>query len=344
VGGSVLETWGARWNKKTGDAVAYDPNDEILRLHPIPLEIPALDIILGGGIPRGRCTIIYGNEATGKTLLSQFLIAAVQRQGGVAMFFDVERTYTPDWFRLTGVDTNPEKLIIVRPNSLEQAIDMADDALRNIQPDVLVIDSLPFLIPQAMLDAGMEEKDFRGLAARKTSEGIKKLNLVNKSTALVVINGITIDMGKTFGNPETMPGGKTIRRASSLTILVRKGAWLTDKSEEMDDDDLSLEFTAVDPRKDVRYVGFKIWLRTEKNKQAVGYQDCQVKFRFDGTVDPVSALIDLALRRGVIEEVSKGYFLLPGSEKKIHGQPALERLLKKDDELRQSIVTAIKEG
>ena len=341
---SALEAWGARWNKKTGDVVAYDPNDEVLRLHPIPTEMPALDIMLGGGLPRGRTTIVYGNEATGKTLFAQLVIAAAQRQGGVAMFFDVERTYTPDWFRLTGVDTDPAKLVIVRPNSLEQAVDMAEDALKGVQPDVLVIDSLPFLVPQDMLKKGMEEGDFRGLSARKTSEGIKKLNLANSSTALVAINGITMDMGRTFGNPEQMPGGKTLRRASSLTILVRRGTWLTDKSEELSGDELDLDFTAADAKRDARYVGFLLWLRTEKNKQAVSYQDCQIKFFFNGTVDPTSALFDLALRCGVVDEVSSGWFLVPGVDKKIRGARGVEKLLKRDRALADEVARLVREG
>jgi len=344
VGGSVLEAWGERWNKRAKGDVVFDPEDDELSPPPIPTEIEALDILLGGGIPRGRTTILYGIESSGKTLLSQLIIAAAQRQGGFALFFDIERTFTKKWFQLTGVDTSKDRLQVVRPQNLEQAFDMAEDALLNLKPDVLVIDSCAFLVPKKMLEASMEEKDFQGLGARKTTEGIKKLTTVNQQTALIIINQVRLDLGVTYGNPEKMPGGRGLRHASSLTLLVRKGTWITDKSEEMEDDDLSLEFTAVDSRKDVRYVGFKIWLRTEKNKQAVGYQDCQVKFHFDGTVDPVSALVDLALRRGVIEEVSKGYFLLPDSEKKIHGQPALERMLKKDDELRKSIVTAIKEG
>lgn len=341
---SILEAWGARWNKKLGDEVVYDPDAEILSPNPIPLELPALDIVLGGGIPRGRTTIVYGNEGCGKTLLSQLIIAAAQRQGGDALFFDVERTYTRDWFRLTGVNTSADRLQIVRPANLEQAFDMADDALRTIQPAVIVIDSCAAMVPKQMLEASMEDKDFRGLGARKTTEGIKKLTASNKTTALVVINQVRVDMGKTFGNPETMPGGKALRFASSLTLLIRRGTWLTDKSEELDLEELDLDFTAVDTRRDAKYVGFLLWLRTEKNKQAVGYQDCQIKFFFNGTVDPTSALVDLALRRGVIEEVGKGYFLVPGIEKKFHGARNVEKLLKKDRGLANEVARLVREG
>lgn len=336
----TLEAWGKRWNKKLRDEVVFDPDNEQLRPPPVTLGMPALDIMLSGGIPRGRTTILYGNEGCGKTLLSQLIIAAAQKQGGTALFFDIERTYSASWFQLTGVDVSPDKLQVVRPDNMEQAFDMAEDALRTLKPAVLVIDSIAAMVPKDMLSARMEEKDFRGLGARKVTEGIKKLTASNKTTALVVINQVRIDMGKTYGNPETMPGGKGLRFASSLTLLVRRGAWLTAESEASDDE-LNVDFFAVDTRKDATYVGFRLWLRTEKNKQGVPFQDAEVKFFFNGVVDPTSALVDLALRRGVIEEAGKGYFVVPGMDKKVHGANNLEKLLKKDDKLMKKVVKAV---
>ena len=158
----------------------------------------------------------------------------------------------------------------------------------------------------------------------------------------MVINQVRIDMGKTYGNPEQMPGGKGLRFASSLTVLIKKGAWLTDESENISEDDLDTDFVAVDTRRDAKYVGFKLWMRTEKNKQGIPFQDTEVKFFFNGTVDPTSALIDMALRKGVIQESGKGYFIVPGVDRKLHGVGAIERKLKKEPKLMKALVKEVR--
>jgi recombination protein RecA len=339
-----LEAWGKRWNKSAGTDVAFAPDAQELRPGRVVTGLPALDIYLGGGFPKGRITVLYGAESSGKTLLSQLIIAAAQRKKGTAMFFDIERTYLADWFALTGVQTDEKKLIVTRPRTMEQAFDMACDALEKVRPDVLVIDSVAAMVPEAMLEAEMSERDFQGLAARKITEGIKKLNNFNQKTAIVVINQMRVDMGRSFGNPETMPGGKALRHHSSVTIHVKRGEWLTDKSEDMDEEDLSLAFTAVDPRRDVRFVGFLLRLRMEKLKMATPFQNCDIKFYFDGTVDPMDALVNLAIRRGVIEEATKGYYMLPNSSKKIHGPKQVAKRLRADDKLLAQIIKLTKEG
>ena len=337
----VLTAFGQRWNKRAKAEVAFAPEDEELTPGMIATELPAVDSILGGGIPRGRTSIFIGEPAAGKTLLSQLVIAAAQRQGGKAIFFDAERTYDPKWFAMTGVDTSPEKLLIMRPHSLEQAFDMIEDALKNVRPDVLVVDSVPSLIPQAILDAKMEEKDFQGLAARKVTEGVKKMTQFNRSTALIYINQIRTDMGVRYGNPESMPGGKGLRHWSSLTVRVRRGKFITTAGG----DGLGeAAFDDVSAKKDALKIGFWLRIRTEKNKMTVGYQETDVKFFFDGTVDPVGSLIHLAIQRGVIEAMAGGFYQVPGVKKKLHGLGAVEELLKANSGLKDRIVAEIEEA
>lgn len=336
----ILTAFGQRWNKRTKAEVAFAPEDEELVPGVIPTELPAVDSILGGGIPRGRTSVFIGEPAAGKTLLSQLVIAAAQRQGGKAIFFDAEHTYDPKWFAMTGVDTSPERLLIMRPESLEQTFDMIEDALKNVRPDVLVVDSIPSLIPQAILDAKMEEKDFQGLAARKVTEGVKKMTQYNHSTALIYINQIRTDMGVRYGNPESMPGGKGLRHWSSLTVRVRRGKFITAASDGLGE----AAFDDVSTKKDAPKIGFWLRIRTEKNKLAVGYQETDVKFFFDGTVDPVGSLIHLAIQRGVIVAVAGGYYEVPGVKKKLHGLGAVEELLKANAGLKDKIVAEIEEA
>ncbi len=335
----ALRSFGERWNRKTKSEVAFEPEAEILSPEAVPLDIPAVDLMLGGGIPRGRTSILIGEPSSGKTLLSQLVIAAAQRHGGIAMFFDIERTYDAKWFALTGVDTSPEKLLVVRPKSMEQTFDMVIDALKKVKPAVIVVDSIPAMVPQDMMKASMEDKDFRGLSARKITEGVAKATQYNNETALIFINQLRINMGVKFGNPESMPGGKGLRFHASLLVRVRRGAWLHTVSEEDRDED---GFATLEDGKDAKRIGFMLRLRTEKNKCAPPWQDCELKFFFNGTIDPLGSLIHLAQQRGIIE-VTGSWFKLPGVAKKLHGLPAVEEAIRGDEELKTRLVAEIQE-
>ncbi|KKM02806.1 hypothetical protein LCGC14_1780780 [marine sediment metagenome] len=337
----ALRSFGQRWNRKTKSEVAFEPEAEILSPEAVPLDIPAVDLMLGGGIPRGRTSVLFGQESAGKTLLAQLIIAATQRAGGVAMFFDVERTYDAKWFALTGVDTSPEKLLVVRPESLEQGFDMICDALKKVKPEVIVVDSVAAMVPQDILKASMEEKDFRGLEARKITAGVKKATQFNRTTALIFINQLRVNMGVKFGNPESMPGGKALKYHASVMIRVRRGTWLTDMSEKGEDRDED-GFATLESSKDAKRIGFMLKLRTEKNKCAPPWQDCELKFFFNGALDPLGSLIHLAQQRGIIE-VSGSWFKLPGVEAKLHGLGAVEEAIREDEELKARLVAEIQE-
>jgi recombination protein RecA len=341
-----LEAFGKRWNKKARSEVAFEPEAKVLNPDAIPLDIPAVDLMLGGGMPRGRTSIFIGEPSSGKTLLAQLTIAAAQRRGGRAMFFDIERTYDAKWFALTGVDTSPERLIVARPRSLEQGFDMVVDALESVRPDVIVVDSIPAMVPKAMMldkrgkRVEMAESDFRGLTARKITEGVAKVTQYNQTTALVFINQLRINMGVTFGNPESMPGGKGLKFYASLIMRVRRGKWLntaTEGREEFDEDG----FATLEDDKEARRIGFMLRLRTEKNKCAPPWQDCDLKFFFDGAIDPMGSLIHLAVQSGVIE-VTGSYYKLPGLDKKLQGLGAVEKAIRADEELKDRLVTDIR--
>jgi len=327
-----LEEWGKKWNKKTHKHVVFDPEDTNLIPEALSTEIPALDKMLGGGFCRGRTTTIFGEPSSGKTLLAQLLIASAQRQGGKCMFFDIERTYDPRWFRMTGVDTDDDALIVVRPANLEQAFDMLQDALSNLKPDVIVVDSIPALTPKTVLDADMEKQVFRGVHARKVTEGMSLCTQANVNTALVFINQTRISMGIKFGNPESLPGGKGIRFYSSVLIRTRRGTWLYDTGEGTGMDEWEEDT-------DKPKTGFTLKLRAEKNKLAPPFQECAFDFHFDGTVDWTNSLVHEALVKGVIISPSKGYFEIPELyEGKIHGRAKVEDILRQDKDLKDKVL------
>ncbi len=335
-----FEAFGKRWNKKAGTEVVFDPENEILNPDAIPLGMIAVDLMLGGGIPRGRTTVFIGEEQSGKTLLSQLVIASAQRQGGRAMFFDIERTYDADWFALTGVDTSPAMLSVVRPANLEQGFDMVVDALKNVKPDVIVMDSVSAMVPKDVLKVAMEEKDFRGLEARKITAGVKKVTQYNQTTALIIINQLRVSMGVVYGNPESQPGGKGLKFHTSLRVRVRRGARLTTATEsDRRDDDGFLP----DDDKDAGHLGFVMKLRTEKNKCApIDWEGCELKMFFNGVVDSTGSLVTLATKRGIIEATG-GYYKLPGVEKKVHGLGSVEKMIRSDEGLKDRLVTEIRD-
>jgi recombination protein RecA len=290
--------------------------------------------MLGDGFPKGRSVVFVGEPGTGKTLLAQLVIAAAQREGGRAMFFDAEKTYDPRWFAKTGVDIDPKKLIIVRPRNLEQAFDMIEDALERIKPALIVVDSLPALVPKKVVEEKLEEKENIALFARKIGPAIQKATLANTVTCVIYINQIRTAIGR-WGDPSDMPGGYAFKHANSQLIRTRRGAWILeneDKSDMIFGDD-----------KEKKKVGFILKLRVERNKVAEPWKEAEVEFRWkDGSIDWISSLVHEAMTKGIIESPSKGYFTSVLWEGKIHGREKLENTIRNDVVLKASLIECIK--
>jgi recombination protein RecA len=325
--------------KDFGDDI-FDPEDPRLQPNILPTDLDSLDLILGGGIRRGRTTMIYGVESSGKTLLTQVIIAASQRRGGVCFFVDAERTFDPNWFKLTGVDTDPAKLLIGRPMSTEHTFDMVEGALK-AKYDVVVLDSVAAMVSQAAMDAKMVDKDFQGWDARKITQGVKKCNLVNESSAFIIINQMRSALGVTYGNPETIPGGRALRHAASVSLRLRRGAWVLDK--EVDGDVPT--FTSVDDSPETKRVGFRMRIRAEKNKTTIPWQETDIRVLFNGNVDALGSLVDLAIKRGVVVlEKGMSFYRVPGHDGLINGRKAVEDHLREDDDAREVVAAAVRNG
>ncbi|MCK5269949.1 MAG: recombinase RecA, partial [Sedimentisphaerales bacterium] len=167
----------------------------------------SLDIALGGrGIPKGRVVELFGPESGGKTTLALHMVAQAQKKGGVAAFIDAEHALDPSWAKKIGV--NLEGLLFSQPDSGEQALNIVEMLVRSGAVDIIVIDSVAALIPQAELQGEIGDTHV-GLQARMMSQAMRKLTgAVNKSrTSVVFINQIREKIGVMFGNPETTPGG-----------------------------------------------------------------------------------------------------------------------------------------
>ena len=188
----------------------------------IPSGSLSLDIALGvGGIPKGRITEIYGPEASGKTTLAQHIIAEAQKRGEVAAYIDVEHALDRSYASDCGVKT--EDLYISQPDTGEQALEITEALVRSGAVDVIVVDSVAALVPQAEIEGEMGDSHV-GLQARLMSQALRKLAAaISKSNAVVIfINQLREKVGIVYGNPEVTPGGRALKFYSSVRIDLRR--------------------------------------------------------------------------------------------------------------------------
>ena len=130
----------------------------------IPTGSLALDLALGvGGVPRGRVTEIFGPESSGKTTLCQHIVAEAQHRGGVCAFVDMEHALDPAYAARCGVDV--DNLYISQPDMGEQALEITERLVRSGAVDVIVVDSVAALVPQAEIEGDMGDPHM-GMQAR----------------------------------------------------------------------------------------------------------------------------------------------------------------------------------
>lgn len=277
---------------------AYAGDDDRLKMHFVPFGIPALDSILGGGLPRNRFTMFGGDTAVGKSFLAIKLIANAQKLGCSTVYFNVENKYSPEWFISGGVDI--KKLIIVQGNIMESVWDaMIVFAEKGV--DVVVLDSLAALVPSVMEDAAMaDQASYTGKHAYMVAKGFQKimpaLSMTDKKTktAFLFLNQIreNIRMSPFAGGGDVIyPGGKSIEHYCSIKARVRRGEW--DQETKKD----------VTSRK-----GFQIVVRTEKNQVHRPFMEAVIPFSFTGEIDAVASLALLAQDLGMLTNEGANYF------------------------------------
>jgi recombination protein RecA len=271
--------------KLEDDSLALTSGDNVdLQIERIPLGIPSLDAILGGGLPRGRMINVVGLESVGKTLLAQKAIAAVQREGGNTALVDVEKTFDPEWATVTGI--NVKDLIISQPDSGEQALDIVV-ALIKAGIDLVILDSVATLCPMAEEEADMENAGV-GLQPRLYNRGLRKITAVNKKSVFIAINQWRMKIGG-YGDPRTMPGGRAQYHLASMNLVISRRGW---KEENV----------KVGGKSVKKKVGFNIEVYTEKNKTFTPYLTAEIPFLFTGVIDTIAGLITLALDCKIITQ------------------------------------------
>ncbi len=259
----------------------------------IPSGSILLDEALGiGGYPRGRIIEIYGPESSGKTTLALHAIAEAQKRGGIAAFIDAEHALDPVYAKNLGV--NIDELWVSQPDTGEQALEIAESLVRSGAVDVIVVDSVAALTPQAEIEGEMGDAHV-GLQARLMSQALRKLTAtIGKSrTILIFINQIRMKIGVMFGNPETTTGGNALKFYASVRLEVRKME--------------TIEKGETDA------VGNKVRVKVVKNKVAPPFRKAELDIMFGKGVSAVSSILDAAVKYEIIDK--KGAWYAYGEEK-----------------------------
>ena len=288
-----------------------DPNRKV---EAIPTGSLTLDAALGvGGVPRGRIIEIYGPESSGKTTLATHIIAEAQKKGGSCAFIDAEHAFDPNYAEALGVDI--DELLISQPDTGEQALNICDTLVRSGALDVIAIDSVSALVPQAELEGDMGDTHV-GLQARLMSQALRKLaGTINRTkTVLIFINQIRMKIGVMFGSPETTSGGRALKFYSSVRMDIRR-------------------IGAVKDGKDV--VGNRTRVKVKKNKVAPPFREAEFDIIYGEGISSLGELIDLGTEHDILEK--RGSWYSYGEETIAQGREATKEWLQEHEEERQEI-------
>ncbi len=278
-----------------------------------------VDAALGvGGFPRGRVVEIYGPESSGKTTMALHAIAEAQKAGGTAAFIDAEHAMDAEYSSSLGVDINA--LLVSQPDSGEQALEIAEMLVRSGAIDILVIDSVAALVPQAELEGEMGDS-FVGLQARLMSKAMRKLTgIVSKShTCIVFINQIREKIGVMFGSPETTTGGRALKFYSSVRLDIRRIGAI--KEGEVN-------------------VGNRTRAKIVKNKLAPPFRQAEFDIMFGKGISVEGELIDLGVTHNIVEK-SGSWFSFSG-ERLGQGRENSKTFLKENENVRAQIEEKVK--
>ena len=287
----------------------------------IPTGSLLLDNALGvGGYPKGRIIEIYGPESSGKTTLALHAIAEVQKKGGRAAFVDAEHAIDPIYAKNLGIDIN--ELILSQPDSGEQALEIVEMLANSGAVDLIIVDSVAALVPQAELDGVMGDNQV-GLQARLMSKGMRKITgILNKCSCTVIfINQLREKVGVLYGNPETTSGGRALKFYASIRIDIRRTEALKTGSD---------------------IFGNTCRVKIVKNKVAPPFKQCEIDIIYGQGISKEAEILDRAVELGFVKK-SGAWFEYEGN-KIAQGREAAKEYLKSNPDVVEDLIKKIKEA
>ena len=279
-----------------------------------------IDIALGvGGYPKGRIIEIFGPESSGKTTVALQAIAEVQKNGGRAAFIDAEHALDPVYAKNLGVNIN--ELLLSQPDTGEQALEICDALVKSDAVDIVVIDSVAALVPQAEIAGEMGDSHV-GLQARLMSQALRKLSgTMNKTkTTAIFINQLREKVGVMFGNPETTPGGRALKFYSTIRLDVRRGEQI-----KLGD----------------QIVGNKTNIKVVKNKVAPPFKTATVDIMYGEGISREGEILDIGSELAIVDKSGAWYSY--NGQKIGQGKENVKVYLKENPALRDEIELKIRE-
>ncbi len=318
----ALESALAQLNKTYGKGAVMKFSDAAAdaNLQVISTGCLDLDIALGvGGLPRGRVVEIFGPESSGKTTVALHCVAETQRLGGVAAFIDAEHALDPVYARNLGV--NIDELYISQPDTGEQALEICEALVRSGAVDMVVIDSVAALVPQAEIEGEMGDS-FVGLQARLMSQALRKLaGVISKTNAVAIfINQLREKVGVMYGSPETTPGGRALKFYASVRLDVRRGEQLKSVTE---------------------VVGNRTKVKVVKNKVAPPFRVSEFDIIYGEGISKAGTLLDMAVDRDIIHK--SGAWFSYEDQRIGQGRENARQFLKDNPEIYQKIDKVIRD-
>ncbi|OSS43028.1 RecA protein [Desulfurella amilsii] len=292
---------------------------ETIKIDVIPTGSLSIDYAIGVcGIPRGRVTEIYGPESSGKTTLALHCVANAQKEGGIAAFVDAEHALDVEYAKNLGVDV--DNLLISQPDSGEQALEIIDTLVRSNAVDIIVLDSVAALVPQAEIEGDMGDAHM-GLQARLMSQALRKLTgaISKTNTAIIFLNQIRSKIGVMFGNPETTTGGNALKFYASVRIDIRK-------------------INNIKQGQDI--VGNRTKVKIVKNKVAPPFKEAEVDIIYGKGIDYIGDALDLAVNHDIIEK--SGSWFAYQNQRLGQGRDNARDFLKDNPELLKALIDEIK--
>ena len=309
-------------NKQYGDGTLMRMGDATkMQVSSVSTGSVAIDLALGvGGLPRGRIVEIFGPESSGKTTLCLSIIAEIQRQGGNAVFVDVEHALDPRYSKVVGVDL--DNLLVSQPESGEDALNIVETLIRSGAVDVVVIDSVAALVSKLELDGQMGDATV-GVQARMMSQAMRRLTAAISRTNCICIftNQIREKIGVMFGSPETTPGGRALKFFSSVRIDIRRIGQIKEPSGKV--------------------IGNRTKVKVVKNKVAPPFTECEFDIMYTEGISRSGSVLDLGIEHKILEK--KGAWIAYNGQLIGQGREAAKDYLIKNPKVLEEIQKTIME-